>query len=198
MRGESAPAGGDGEGKRRGLGAVRSAPLTISEWEMPVPGILTVWRIPRLLTFSLNPRGPTFQDDLACMCSRISISIPRWPWRRRESRTHAPGGSPKVEPTLQGKLGSPRLSPHSPHDDVRPLSGAPCRGAPSGCRRGRSFERAHAARSEKAALCAAREARAETPERAGATPPPAPLCGPGSDPAGGRSSLVAHYGDGSE
>ena len=35
------------------------------------------------------------------------------------------------------------------------------------------------------------QARAETPERAGATPPPAPLRGPGSDPRGVAPALVA-------
>jgi hypothetical protein len=48
----------------------------------------------------------------------------------------------------------------------------------------------HTLRRQKAALCAAGKARAKTPERAGATPPPAPLRGPGSDPGGGRSCPI--------
>jgi hypothetical protein len=38
------------------------------------------------------------------MYSRISISISRWPWRRRESRTHAPRGSQRWSQRSRGGL----------------------------------------------------------------------------------------------
>ena len=131
----------------------------------------------------MDPRGWPRRDP----CAPASVSASRAGRGDGVSRGLPPRGGPQVGPALQGRLGPPRLSPHSPHDDVRPLSGAEWRVAPSGCRRGRSLDHAPDGRRHRAARCAARKARAETPERAGATPPPAPLRGPGSDPGGGRS-----------
>ena len=51
-------------------------------------------------------------------------------------------------------------------------------------------------KAEGGALCRQKGAGKIT-ERAGATPPPAPLRGPGSDPGGGRSCPICYFGEGS-
>jgi len=49
-------------------------------------------------------RGPGGTAEKRSMYSRISISISRWPWRRRESRTHAPRGSQRWSQRSRGGL----------------------------------------------------------------------------------------------
>jgi hypothetical protein len=85
--------------------------------------------------------GPAGTLEERSMCSRISISISRWPWRRRESRILAAWGATGGA-SAPGEAWPPRRSPQSPHEDVRPLSGAQGRVALSGCRRGRSLDHA--------------------------------------------------------
>ena len=164
---------------------------------MPVPGILTVWRIPRLLTFSLNPRGPTLQDDVACMCSRISISISRWPWRRRESRTHAPRGRQRWSQRSRGGL-APLASRRTRRTTTCVLSAARSGAA-------RHLVVGVDVRSSERTPRVLRRRRFVPPERRGQKPqsgqerPPRRrrYAAPALTPRGGRSCPSCYYGYGS-
>jgi hypothetical protein len=119
------------------------------------------------------------------MCSRISISISRWPWRRRESRTHAAWGATGGA-SAPGEAWPLRRLPQSPHDNVRPRSG-PSRHLVVGVDVARPRP---AGRRHRAARCAARRPRAETPERAGATPRLRRYAAPALTPRGVAPALV--------
>ena len=123
------------------------------------------------------------------MCSRISISISRWPWRRRESRTPAAwgakgGASAPGEawpPSPLAALAARRRAPSQRRDAL----------APSGCRRGRSLDHDHGLRLHKAALCAAEKARAKLQSGQERPPRRRRYAAPALTPRGVAPALVA-------
>jgi hypothetical protein len=86
----------------------------------------------------MDPRGRSRRDP----CAPASVSASRAGPGAGVSREFSPRGGPQVGPALQGRLGPRAARRSSPHEDVRPLSGAQGRVALSGCRRGRSLDHA--------------------------------------------------------
>ena len=120
------------------------------------------------------------------MCSRISISISPWPWRRREGRTPGAWGSQRWGQRSRGGL-APLASRR-----IRCTTTCVLSAARSGASRHlvvgvdvrSTTPPTHDGRGRR--VVPPERCAGKTAERAGATPPPAPLRGPGCDP-GGRS-----------